>query len=410
MVSEELRRKIEKEVKRRLEEHLDALREEFEKMRIESHRKWEEFLMKMDFPLPELVPAGIIPEPEQTAPSADLSSLRELALGIDAAANQVDALKAFLTACLRHSSRAVLLVSRGEALGVWKAEGFSPSEEASFRTLTVLPSAHPALAAAMQGSPVALPGGSAVSALLSAGDARRALLVPVVVRERISALLYADQTREGTPFDCDALALFCYLIGLAVDRLGARKIQPSPALKPIQDWEAPQETRAEAAEVEEFVEVAEPIPEAPSAPRPMPVAPPPSPAPAPSATPPAAAKPAARGIDLESTGRAYRPPAGVLSGGASILRGPLTAGEEDPHDQARKIARLLVSDIRLYNEAAIEEGKRNNDIYSRLKDDIDRARQTYEERVPESVRKNTNYFFEELIRSLADGSPEAMGS
>src|SRR5258706_12551859 len=126
MVPEELRRKIEKEAKRRLEEHLDALREEFEKMRIESHRKWEEFLMKMDFPLPELVPAGMIPEPEPSAPaaSADLSSLPELALGIDAAGNQVDALKAFLAACLRHSSRAVLLVSRGEAPGGWKAEGF----------------------------------------------------------------------------------------------------------------------------------------------------------------------------------------------------------------------------------------------------------------------------------------------
>lgn len=407
MASEELRRKIEKEAKRRLEEHLDTLREEFEKMRIESHRKWEEFLMKMDFPLPELVPAGSIPEPEPARGGADLSSLRELALDIDAAANQVDALKAFLAACLRHASRAVLLVARGEALGVWKAEGFTPAEEASFRTLTVLPSAHPALAAAMEGSPVALAGGSAVSALLSAGDARRALLVPVVVRERISALLYADQTREGSPFDRDALALFSYLIGLAVDRLGARKIQPAPALKPIRDWDMPSQPRAEAVEVEESVELAEPIPEPPT-PRPVPVAPPPRPAP--SAPAPAAAPIQARGIDLESTGRAYRPPAGVVSGGASILRGPLTAAEEDPHEQARKIARLLVSDIRLYNESAIEEGKRNNDIYSRLKDDIDRARQTYEERVPESVRKNTNYFFEELIRSLADGSPEAMGS
>ena len=52
MSSEELRKSIEKEAKRRLEEHLDQLRLEFEKMRLESHRKWEEFLMRLDFPLP----------------------------------------------------------------------------------------------------------------------------------------------------------------------------------------------------------------------------------------------------------------------------------------------------------------------------------------------------------------------
>jgi hypothetical protein len=100
----------------------------------------------------------------------------------------------------------------------------------------------------------------------------------------------------------------------------------------------------------------------------------------------------------------------VRPAGPRILRGPLAAVEEDPHEHARKIARLLVSDIRLYNEAAIEEGKRHNDISARLRDDIDRARQTYNERVPDSVRSTTNYFHEELVRSLADGNPDALGS
>jgi hypothetical protein len=99
-----------------------------------------------------------------------------------------------------------------------------------------------------------------------------------------------------------------------------------------------------------------------------------------------------------------------MPAGPRVLRGPLAAVEEDPHEHARKIARLLVSDIRLYNEAEIEEGKRQRNIYSRLRDDIDRARQTYNDRVPESVRATTNYFHEELVRSLADGSSEALGS
>lgn len=401
MSSEETRKQIEKEVKRRLEEHFDQLREEFERMRIESHRKWEEFLMRLDFPLPELVPADLIPEPAavSAAGEGDLADLREFARAIDAATTQVDALKAFLTACTRRAERAVLLVSRGDSLAVWKSEGFSNADEASLRAINVFPSAHPALAAAMQGEPIALPGGSPVSALLSVGEPLESLLVPIVVREKISALLYVDRLRKDSPFDPEALALFSYLIGIAVDRLGARKIQPAPSLLPIRRWQG--EAPARELELPEEPPAYEaPAPEPPrSAARPAPAEPVASPEP----------RGAPRPMDLESTGRAYKPPSGIAPGGAGILRG-LSTGEEDPHESAKKIARLLVSDIRLYNEAAIEEGKKHNDIYSRLKDDIDRARQTYEERVPESVRKSTNYFFDELIRSLADGSPQAFGS
>lgn len=400
MSSEEVRRRIEKEVKRRLEEHFDQLREEFERMRIESHRKWEEFLMRLDFPLPELVPSELIPEPAPPAPApapSSVADLREFARSIDAAANQVEALKAFLAACTQRAERAVLLVARGESLAVWKSEGFSSADESSLRSVTVTPSAHPALAAAMEGEPVALPAGSPVSALLSVGEPLESVLVPIVVREKISALLYADRLRKDSVFDPDALALFSYLIGIAVDRLGSRKIAPAPSLLPIRRWtgQAP-EPEVEAAETAE--------PARPVAPEP----PPPPPRPVPVREEPAAPRGTPRPMDLESTGRAYKPPSGIAPGGAGILRG-LSAVEEDPHESAKKIARLLVSDIRLYNEAAIEEGKKHNDIYARLKDDIDRARQTYEERVPESVRRSTNYFFDELIRSLADGSPQAFG-
>src|SRR5260221_1965902 len=89
MSSEEVRKRIEKEVKRRLEEHFDQLKEEFERMRIESHRKWEEFVMRLDFPLPELVPSELIPEPAPPAPPptpSGAADLRELPMSSDAAA------------------------------------------------------------------------------------------------------------------------------------------------------------------------------------------------------------------------------------------------------------------------------------------------------------------------------------
>jgi hypothetical protein len=430
MSSEELRKTIEKEAKRRLEEHLDQLRLEFEKMRLESHRKWEEFLMRLDFPLPELIPPGSIPEPAPPPPppasAAGLADFRATLRAIDGAGNQVDALKAFLSACVARCDRAILLVSRGDAFAVWKAEGFPASEESALRSVSVSSASHGSIARAIEGTPVTLPAESSVYGLLSVSGARRGMLCPIVVREKISAVLYVDQTGPGTPFDADAIALLCFFTGVAVDRLVTRKIHPSPALEPIEAaggepawtaggaWNEAAASESAARELETYPEpepappppAAVEVPEAPDAVEmeAQPEAAEPEPAPEPPPPPPA------RGIDFDTTGHPYRPPAGVAPAGPRILRGPLAAVEEDPHEHARKIARLLVSDIRLYNEAEIEEGRRHRNIYARLRDDIDRARQTYNDRVPEAVRADTNYFHEELIRSLADGSADALGS
>lgn len=93
----------------------------------------------------------------------------------------------------------------------------------------------------------------------------------------------------------------------------------------------------------------------------------------------------------------------------SSTRSPRGSGESALHEEARRLARLLVSEIKLYNEDQVEEGRHNRDIYLRLKEDIDRSRQIYEERVHESVRSSTDYFQQELLRSLAGGDPRALG-
>ena len=79
------------------------------------------------------------------------------------------------------------------------------------------------------------------------------------------------------------------------------------------------------------------------------------------------------------------------------------------HEEAKRFARLLVSEIRLYNEQAVQTGKLARDIYKRLKEDIDRSREMYEHRVPAEVRANSNYFYDELVRILADGDQDALG-
>lgn len=84
-------------------------------------------------------------------------------------------------------------------------------------------------------------------------------------------------------------------------------------------------------------------------------------------------------------------------------------GEDPLHDEARRLARLLVSEIKLYNEEQIEEGKRQGSIYSLLKEDIDRSRQMYEERIDDTVRTTSDYFRDELVRSLAGGNAQLLG-
>ena len=79
------------------------------------------------------------------------------------------------------------------------------------------------------------------------------------------------------------------------------------------------------------------------------------------------------------------------------------------HEEAMRFARLLVSEIKLYNEAKVQEGRSHRGIYRLLRDDIERSRQLYKERVPEPVRSQSAYFNDELIRILADGDSGAMG-
>jgi hypothetical protein len=109
--------------------------------------------------------------------------------------------------------------------------------------------------------------------------------------------------------------------------------------------------------------------------------------------------------DLEGPGWAFR---GDASAGQAAYR---AQNEESSamHEEARRLARLLVSEIKLYNEEQVEEGRRNHDIYPRLQDDIDRSRQMYEDRVDPRVRGEVDYFHQEMVNILAAGDASALG-
>lgn len=108
-------------------------------------------------------------------------------------------------------------------------------------------------------------------------------------------------------------------------------------------------------------------------------------------------------------GSQVAPPTDVDGPGRAFEAAEPRTEEESRHEEARRLARLLVSEIRLYNEDQVDEGRRHNDVYQRLKEDIDRSRQMYEERVDPGVRDSTDYFYDELVRNLGGGNEETLG-
>jgi flagellar biosynthesis/type III secretory pathway protein FliH len=77
--------------------------------------------------------------------------------------------------------------------------------------------------------------------------------------------------------------------------------------------------------------------------------------------------------------------------------------KEDPIEAARRYARLVVSEIKLYHENAVIAGRKERDLTSRLGGEITRARTLYEQRVPADVRSRHDYFEDELVKTLAGG-------
>jgi hypothetical protein len=93
---------------------------------------------------------------------------------------------------------------------------------------------------------------------------------------------------------------------------------------------------------------------------------------------------------------------------------PGTGGAKDDVDDdqaqgARRYARLLVSEIKLYNEHAVRTGRERRDLLQRLKPEIERARRLYDERVAPSIRAREVYFQQELVQTLADGDQSLLG-
>ena len=90
---------------------------------------------------------------------------------------------------------------------------------------------------------------------------------------------------------------------------------------------------------------------------------------------------------------------------------PIDVPEEERrlHNDARRFARLLVSEIKLYNEQKVKEGRQASDLYTRLREAIERSREMYDKRVAPPVAARFDYFHYELVNTLAEGDERKLG-
>lgn len=90
---------------------------------------------------------------------------------------------------------------------------------------------------------------------------------------------------------------------------------------------------------------------------------------------------------------------------------PIEVAEDERrlHNDARRFARLLVSEVKLYNEQKVKEGREANDLYERLREAIDRSREMYDKRVQPPVASKFDYFHYELVSTLAEGDEQKLG-
>jgi GAF domain-containing protein len=426
-----------------------------------------------------------VPVPGAAAPP-DWTVVRGAVAGIESARTQVDLLSRFLAQAQTHASRVALLVLRNDRLTGWKAAGYDASggRDDAAKQIDIAADADPFAAEALrrERSISADPPEESwpIRRALGGRPPARALMVPMVIRDRIAGLLFAEELPDDTGrLNEAAIEVLAFVTGLAVDLLAARKKIPSPTLTPtgeaipsirrvarddgmtlrapaIQFPEktpapmprlpsepaAPRpdesEARKKVTDAEQAIRALEESANARrgAAPRPASTAPRPQPTPpagtgevtlafehlrtpsmpeaAPAAPPPPAPEPAEpRAMPLSAMQEpAAAPAAAPLAPPPGFVpRSRLARGDDHQRalDDAKRLARLLVSEIKLYNERKVEEGRAAGDLYERLKDDIQRSRQVYDERTPESVRNGTDFFRDELVRILGDGRPEALG-
>jgi len=389
-------------------------------------------------------------ESSRAKASSEMAIVKAAIAEIDAQDSQAGILKVLVNRSASFAPRVAFFVIKGEQGIGWRARGFQGSVgDTAVHQLSFPLSADTSIGHAARsrqtwsGSPSSHAENHIILNRLGEQPPARVVTVPLVVRSRSVAVLYADSDGlDSEAINLEALETLVRVAGMAVELLVARS---APAAKPTAEPVEKTPEPSSAAETgyrptAEYEEAAPVVTEAAAESAPAEVEAPESayarestPAeastqtweePVPAGFPPVevVAEPAPEAATEPALEAAAEPEPEVVSAesapaprrryGADVELPVEVSDEEERrlHNDARRFARLLVSEIKLYNEQKVVEGRSEGDLYPRLREYIDRSREMYDKRVRPEVAQRYDYFHNELVRTLAEGDEAKLGN
>jgi hypothetical protein len=418
-------------------------------------------------------------ESSRTKASSEMAILKSAVDEISEQQSQAEILKTLVNRAASFAPRVAFFVIRNEQAIGWRARGLEGTVgDDAVREIMLPLSADTPLSDVVRSRTTwsGQPGGNAQDYMLlnklGSEPPQRMVAIPLVVRGKAAAVLYADSAGlDSDAINLEALETLVRISGMAVElSAGAPRSSSSATIAPTPEQpaqaepvaaavepapQAEQEVSAqpeppEAAQAEAVAETWEargaetstaeaeaPAVEATESAAPY-STPPPAPTEeeevgeetlvmeAPSLLAEASAQPSAEttaeavvqpepSAPAPAPGQYVAPLGGARSYGraADAAELPVEVASDDErrlHNDARRFARLLVSEIKLYNKQKVEEARGEGNIYGRLREDIDRSRQMYDKRVAPPVAARYDYFHQELVNSLAEGDPAKLGT
>ncbi|PYX91308.1 MAG: hypothetical protein DMG67_10505 [Acidobacteria bacterium] len=362
----ELRKDLEKVVSEVAERRVSSIRQDVENVVTEAgeHRVQELRKDIINYVTAELDSVSL-----GRGSEAPVSALLDNAIAkIQEATSQTDILRSLLDGAAHFSSRVALLVVKNESAVGWQARGFDDNN--GIKKVSADINNGLAGKAMQQKNMVTGPVAEFDSKFGSQFGAPKGTcaLLPLLVRDKVPALVYADAgSRNDGESDTAALQLLARTAGIWLETLTLRKATGVPIV-------------AAPSEPEEVTAV----------------------------TPPTGMTPAPPGIPtLAPIAVSDLAPKAVAAAAAAAVE--VSAQDEEVHRKARRFAKLLVDEIKLYNQAKVNEGRQNKDLYGRLKEDIEKSRASYDKRYGSTVASQSDYFTEEVIKVLADNDVALMG-
>jgi hypothetical protein len=348
----------------------------------------------------------------------EVNLLAEFSSGMRRKETQEEILTLLLDTASQFAAGVALFVVRGDEMAGWSSRGFSADTAGRFGSCSFAVGDSALLHKALGGDGTTTfshpPEDSRLQEIFQGEPLASWHILPMKALQRPIALLVACDTNERR-CNLDSLRIVMEFTSLCVENLALKILQemrtteapaaePAPQAAPPEPArpsrtveidadagsrgagaiDAPRESESAAAESDEVVKnlfVTEPA-----------------------GTEAAHVSPL-REVEKHATPRAQI----EIHAPQSSAPPPQMSEEEKLHSDARRFARLLVSEIKLYNEQRLQEARAGGEIYIKLKRDIDRSREMYEKRIPASVQQKADYFHNEIVRILAENDPAKLG-